>query len=407
MKTNVRTYAVPLPGFALAGRALMALLLAGVYWTDVQQYFDSSSPPRLILAISALLVPVSAYFYVLVRRFWGVVLAKRSRQAQESAALITATAALVPSMQIFGTPVLLVLHVVVLGLLMELLYGLSVRPGRVRARWWRTLYLSGVVPLAGVLLLGGYGAVNIRQPVLTEYTVTTEKPLPPGGYTIALITDLHYGNALNAEDLAADVRTVAEARPDLVLLGGDIVDERTGRQDMREAFALLSQIPAGDGTYYVYGNHDKALYTSEPAFTPGELAEAIEGAGISILEDRSAVLPSGLTLTGRQDRSDPMRTGVPRADAASLMEGLDPRAYHILLDHQPGNLRPMPLRGTISCCPATPIPDRSGPWGFWWRRSTAGRSSTAMRCAAAWMSLSAPVWWDGATRSARRDTVKR
>lgn len=149
MKTNVRTYAVPLPGFALAGRALMALLLAGVYWTDVQQYFDSSSPPRLILAISALLVPVSAYFYVLVRRFWGVVLAKRSRRAQESAALITATAALVPSMQIFGTPVLLVLHVVVLGLLMELLYGLSVRPGRVRARWWRTLYLSGVVPLAG------------------------------------------------------------------------------------------------------------------------------------------------------------------------------------------------------------------------------------------------------------------
>lgn len=123
MKTNVRTYAVPLPGFALAGRALMALLLAGVYWTDVQQYFDSSSPPRLILAISALLVPVSAYFYVLVRRFWGVVLAKRSRRAQESAALITATAALVPSMQIFGTPVLLVLHVVVLGLLMELLCG--------------------------------------------------------------------------------------------------------------------------------------------------------------------------------------------------------------------------------------------------------------------------------------------
>lgn len=335
MKTNVRTYAVPLPGFAMTGRALMALLLAGVYWTDVQQYFGSSSPPRLILAISALLVPVSAYFYVLVRRFWGVVLAKRSRRAQESAALITATAALVPSMQIFGTPVLLVLHVVVLGLLMELLYGLSVRPGRVRARWWRTLYLSGVVPLAGVLLLGGYGAVNIRRPVLTEYTVTTEKPLPPGGYTIALITDLHYGNALTAEDLAADVRTVAEARPDLVLLGGDIVDEHTGRKDMREAFELLSQIPAGDGTYYVYGNHDKALYTSEPAFTPGELAEAIEGAGISILEDRSAVLPSGLTLTGRQDRSDPMRTGVPRADAASLMEGLDPQAYHILLDHQP------------------------------------------------------------------------
>ena len=177
--------------------------------------------------------------------------------------------------------------------------------------------------------------MNIRRPVVTEYTVTTDKPLPPDGYTIALITDLHYGNALTAEDLSADVRTLASFRPNLVLLGGDIVDERTDRKEMKEAFALLSRIPVGDGTYYVYGNHDKALYTSKPAFTPGELAETVEAAGISILEDRSAVLPSGMTVTGRQDRSDPMRTGVPRADAASLMEGLDPQAYHILLDHQP------------------------------------------------------------------------
>ncbi len=335
MKTNVRTYAVPLPGFAAVGRTLMALLLAAVYWTDVRQYFGSSSPPRLVFAVSALLVPVSAYFYILVRRFWGIALAKRSCRIQESAALVTATAVLVPSMQIFGTPILLVLHVVVLGLLMELLYGLSVRLGWGRVRLWRMLYLSGVIPLAGVLLLGGFGAVNIRRPVVTEYTVTTDKPLPPDGYTIALITDLHYGNALTAEDLSADVRTLASFRPNLVLLGGDIVDERTDRKEMKEAFALLSRIPVGDGTYYVYGNHDKALYTSKPAFTPGELAETVETAGISILEDRSAVLPSGMTVTGRQDRSDPMRTGVPRADAASLMEGLDPQAYHILLDHQP------------------------------------------------------------------------
>lgn len=335
MKTNVRTYAVPLPGFAAVGRTLMALLLAAAYWTDVRQYFGSSSPPRLVFAVSALLVPVSAYFYILVRRFWGIALAKRSCRIQESAALVTATAVLVPSMQIFGTPILLVLHVVVLGLLMELLYGLSVRLGWGRVRLWRMLYLSGVIPLAGVFLLGGFGAVNIRRPVVTEYTVTTDKPLPLDGYTIALITDLHYGNALTAEDLSADVRTLASFRPNLVLLGGDIVDERTDRKEMKEAFDLLSRIPVGDGTYYVYGNHDKALYTSKPAFTPGELAETVEAAGISILEDRSAVLPSGMTVTGRQDRSDPMRTGVPRADAASLMEGLDPQAYHILLDHQP------------------------------------------------------------------------
>lgn len=335
MKAQAHTLSMPLPGFALAGRALMTVLLAGAYWLDIQTYLGSASPARLLLIVSALLVPVSAYFFVLVRRFWGVVLARRSEKAQESAALITATAALVPSMQIFGTPVLLVLHVVVLGLLMELLYAVTARLGHVRAKWWHVLYMSSIVPLAGVLLLAGYGAVNIRRPVLTEYTITTEKPLPPGGYTIALITDLHYGNALTAEDLAADVRALTEARPDLVLLGGDIVDERTTGQGMREAFARLAEIPSRDGTYYVYGNHDKALYTAEPAFTPEDLAETITASGITILEDRSVTLPAGLTLTGRQDRSDPMRTGIPRASSAALMEGLDPAAYHILLDHQP------------------------------------------------------------------------
>ncbi len=334
MKANVRTYAVPLPGFALAGRALMTLLLVGAYWLDISRYLGAS-PTELIIAVTALLVPVSAYFFALVRRFFRAALSRRSEKAQEAAALAVSTAVLVPSMHIFGTPVLLVLHVVVLGLLMELIYAVTVRFCRVRAAWWRRLYLSSAVPLLGVVLLGGYGAANIRHPVHTSFIVETEKALPPGGYTIALVTDLHYGNALDGEDLRRDAAAIAEARPDVVLLGGDIVDERTTREGMGEAFDILSSIPARDGTYYVYGNHDKALYTADPAFTSEALAETIEAAGITILEDRSVTLPSGLTLTGRQDRSDPMRTGVPRASAASLMEGLDPAAYHILLDHQP------------------------------------------------------------------------
>lgn len=334
MKAHVHSAAVPLPSFALAGRALMVLLLAGVYWIDIQTYLDSASPIRMIAIITAILVPVSAYFFVLVRRFFRTALSRHSEKTQEGAALCVATAVLVPSMHIFGTPVLLVLHVVVMGLLMELLNG-AVRLGRWRIPWWRTLYLSSIIPLAGVLVLAGYGAFNIRRPVHTAYTIATEKPLPPGGYTIALVTDLHYGNAITTEDLEADAARIAETHPDLVLLGGDIVDERTPEVSMREAFDILGRIPSREGTYYVYGNHDKALYTSHPPYTVPELVEAITGAGIVILEDQSVTLPSGLTLTGRQDLSDPQRTGIPRASSAALMEGLDPAAFHIMLDHQP------------------------------------------------------------------------
>lgn len=334
MKTQARTAAVPFPSFAAAGRALMALLLAGAYWLGVQPSLGKVDPVFLLVP-SLLLIPLSAYFYVLVRRFFRTVLAGRGEKAQEAAALAVSTAALVPSMEIFGTPVMLVLHVAVLGLCMEILYAVTARTGAVRAAWWRTLYLSSAVPLLGMALLAGYGAWNIRRPVHTAYTIHTEKALPPGGYTIALVTDLHYGNALGAEDLRRDAAAIAAEKPDLVLLGGDIVDEETTMQGMKEAFVILGGIPAKDGVYYVYGNHDKALYRSDAAFTPKDLEEDIPAAGIAILEDRSVVLPSGLTLTGRADRSDEMRTGVPRASSAALMEGLDPGAYHILLDHQP------------------------------------------------------------------------
>ncbi len=334
MKAHVRTMAAPLPSFTLAGRTLMVLILAVAYGLEMQPYFGTATPVRLLAVLTALLVPVSVYFFILVRRFFRTVLAKRSEKTQEAAALCLATAVLVPSMHVFGTPILLVLHVVIIGLLMELLYGLT-RLAGVRVKWWRVLYLSSIIPLAGVLVLGGYGAINIRRPVHTAYTIGTDKPLPPGGYTIALVTDLHYGNAITTEELRADVARIAETNPDIVLLGGDIVDERTGGDAMREAFAILGSIPSRDGTYFVYGNHDKALYTAHPPYTVEELNRAIESAGITILEDRAVTLPSGLTLTGRQDLSDPQRTGIPRAESASLMAGLDPAAFHIMLDHQP------------------------------------------------------------------------
>lgn len=327
--------AFPLHWSAAAGRLVLAAALALAWWQDMQPYLGSASPARLLLILSLLLIPVSAYFFVLTRRFTGTVLAGRGETAQELAALLLSAAALVPSMHIFGLPVLLVLHVVIIGLLMEILYGVTARLGRRRPRWWRILYRSSVIPLAGAALLTGYGFWNMKSPVSAEYTVASEKALPPGGYKAVLFTDLHYGNALHSAELRQDAAAIAAEAPDLVLLGGDIVDERTSERDMKEAFRILGSIPARYGVYYVYGNHDKALYTAQPAFTPEELAQAIEDAGITILEDQTVTAAPGLTVTGRQDRSDPMRTGVPRVSSEALAEGLDPAAFHILLDHQP------------------------------------------------------------------------
>ena len=44
---------------------------------------------------------------------------------------------------------------------------------------------------------------------------------------------------------------------------------------MLNVFKILGSLKAKYGIYYVYGNHDRQLYTSSPAFSREELDEAI------------------------------------------------------------------------------------------------------------------------------------
>lgn len=46
-------------------------------------------------------------------------------------------------------------------------------------------------------------------------------------------------------------------------------------------FELLGGGESTYGTYYVYGNHDRQRYVSQPAYTESELAERMQAAGMS------------------------------------------------------------------------------------------------------------------------------
>ncbi len=316
-------------------RAALILALVAAYLSHMHSFAGPGTPIFRLLALSALLAPVSFYIYVLLRRAASFFLPKISKTKREMIVLLLAAVILIPSMPIFSLSLLFLLHVVVLASVCEILYGAARIVSSQTAQKIRPLYRSGLVPLLGALLFFVYGFWNMHTVTARTEVIHGGAATPPAGYTVVFLSDLHFENSMTPADLSAYAEEIAVAKPDVVILGGDIVDERTSKEGMHAAFSVLGNIPTTYGVYYIYGNHDRALYTSEPAFSEDELADTIRAAGIHILRDESALLTPTLTLTGREDRSRERQTGTPRLSHKMLAENLPQGAYHILVDHQP------------------------------------------------------------------------
>ena len=233
---------------------------------------------------------------------------------------------------------LIALHLMALFFLMDVGAFVIRRVGRKcrEERWYRTfrsIYHSGLVPVCITCLLLGFGAYQIRNIVPTEYTISTDKV--QANYRVILLTDLHYDTIQNRNVLKNKIDEINAWNPDLIVLGGDIVEEGTSKTSMEEAFQVLGGLKSTFGTYYVYGNHDRQDYADAASgartYTVQELQDAIESNGITILCDRWVPVGEELVLAGRNDVST--RDG--RAAAKDLLKDADRNRFIITADHQP------------------------------------------------------------------------
>lgn len=98
------------------------------------------------------------------------------------------------------------------------------------------------------------------------------------GLRIAFVSDIHAGSYMNQRDLVELFGRIAEQDPDLVLLGGDLINTRECEIHMyREALALLSP---PFGIFAVPGNHDHFWGTDLGQWTP-----VLEEYGVTVLNN--------------------------------------------------------------------------------------------------------------------------
>ena len=118
--------------------------------------------------------------------------------------------------------------------------------------------------LAAVALYGWIEAGWLRERVLEVPVDGLPEALD--GVRIGHLSDFHLGAPLSRGNRASEraVRWVAERRPDLVCITGDLVSHPRGEAHLRELLARL------DDPFVVLGNHDVAV-TRDPFSRAAEL----------------------------------------------------------------------------------------------------------------------------------------
>ena len=147
---------------------------------------------------------------------------------------------------------------------------------------------------------------------------------------IAMITDVHIGEFLQKEFMAKLVSDINLAKPDIVVIVGDLVD--VSAQFIGDFLDPLRDLKSTYGTYYVPGNHE--YYHGIDG-----ILEKISSLGIEILGNKNKKIAS-INLAGVYDLAGiRFKHLEPNLDEA--LTGRDPSLPTILLSHQPKFIKSM------------------------------------------------------------------
>lgn len=199
-----------------------------------------------------------------------------------------------------------------------------------RRRFLATLGVGGVGLLAGGAVAGAYRFDTVTR---SAELAGLRRPV-----RVAWLCDLHYGPYIAAGSVERWVDAALRTRPDVILLGGDIVDCRAP-SDVRPLLDRLERLKAPLGTFAVWGNHDRRRYPDISGFRA-----SLEARGVRVLVNRGLALRDDLYLAGIDDEL----TGEP--DVPAALAGAPASAARLLMSHNPDALPTVPESVGLTLC---------------------------------------------------------
>jgi predicted MPP superfamily phosphohydrolase len=194
---------------------------------------------------------------------------------------------------------------------------------------WVRVSAFGVMALTPAITLVGFFMARRTAPVVNVEVPLANLPKELEGFTIAQISDIHIGQTIKRNFVAAIVDRVNRLNADMIAITGDVVDGSV--PDLAQHTEPLARLESRHGTYFVTGNHE--YYSGAHAWI-----RELERLGAKVLMNEHVVLDhdgAALTVAGVTDWSAHHFDPAHKSDPHAAGKGAPAHAPKVLLAHQP------------------------------------------------------------------------
>lgn len=192
--------------------------------------------------------------------------------------------------------------------------------------------ITAIVVIALVGLIVFLGNLNKRNIEIRNLEISIPKGESKiNELNIVIASDIHLSPIDGERLLVRIVDKMNSLNPDIILLAGDIVDDKARVLEERGIGESFRKLKSKYGIYSINGNHE---FINEV----DSCVRYAEKFGIIFLRDRYELIDSSFYVIGREDTSMIQFTGVNRKPLHEIISTIGTNHPKILLDHTPFKL---------------------------------------------------------------------
>jgi uncharacterized protein len=205
-------------------------------------------------------------------------------------------------------------------------------PNFIYDNYEKTKTVTAIVIISLVSLTVFLGNLNKRDITIKNLNLT----LPKGSgkldeLNIVMASDLHLSTIDGEKLLERIVDNMNSLNPDIILLSGDIVDDKAEVLKNRGIGKAFNNLNPKYGIYSINGNHE-FINNVEPS------VKFMEEYNMKVLRDRYELIDNSFYVIGREDVSMKSFTAKERLGLDMIISSINSDYPKILLDHTPVKL---------------------------------------------------------------------
>ncbi len=193
--------------------------------------------------------------------------------------------------------------------------------------------LAVVLISAAYMIPSVHNATNLKT---ATYDIHVNKNCGSGTLSVAVVSDFHIGAGAQHSEMDQMTELLTAAKPDLILIDGDICDSSSSVYDLEYMEKTLNKLDCRYGMFYAEGNHE-----AECRFNPDPY---LRREGLTILKYEGVKVEYGVKIVGRLNALE--------VSVEQIMEecGLDSGAPTVVLQHRTKGLSRLEGVADLAVC---------------------------------------------------------